>query len=72
MLKVLVLICASSTDQAACDIHTAMDVITAAHANTPQQCMFLGQATLAPTSLIPDPGKQYMKIVCVRDEVAKR
>lgn len=70
MLKVLVLICASSTDQAACDVHTAVDVITTARVNTPQQCGFMGQAMLAPTSLVPDPDKQYMKIVCVRDQVA--
>lgn len=70
MLKVLVLICASSTDPAACDIHSAMDVITTARVNTPQQCGFMGQAMLAPTTLVPDPNKQYMKIVCVRDQVA--
>lgn len=72
MLKVLVLICASSTDPSACDVHTAIDVITAARANTPQQCMFLGQAMIAPTSLAPGP-KEYQKIVCARDtEVAKK
>jgi hypothetical protein len=70
MLKVLVLICASSTDQTACDVHTAVDVITTARASTPQQCGFMGQAMLAPTTLVPDPSKQYMKIVCVRDQVA--
>lgn len=70
MLKVLVLICASSTDQTACDVHTAVDVIATARASTPQQCGFMGQAMLAPTTLVPDPSKQYMKIVCVRDQVA--
>jgi hypothetical protein len=25
---------------------------------------------LAPTTLVPDPTKQYVKIVCVRDQVA--
>ena len=72
MFKVLVLICASSTDPAACDVHSALDVITAARASTPGQCGFMGQAMLAPTSLVPDPAKQYMKIVCTREQVAAR
>ena len=70
MFKVLVLICASSTDPAACDIHSALDVITTARASTPGQCGFMGQAMLASTSLVPDPTKQYMKIVCTREQVA--
>ncbi|WP_158810439.1 hypothetical protein [Beijerinckia sp. L45] len=72
MLKILALICASSTNPTACDVHSAMDVITVGRANTPQQCGFQGQAMMAPTTLIPDPSKQYMKIVCVRDQVAKQ
>jgi hypothetical protein len=70
MLKVLVLICSTSTSQADCDQNTAVDIVTAARASTPQQCGFMGQALLAPTSVAPEPGKQYMKIVCVRDIVA--
>lgn len=70
MFKVLVLICASSLDPAACDIHSAVDVITAARASSPGQCGFMGQAMLAPTALVPDPAHQYMKIVCTRDQVA--
>ena len=70
MLKIIVLICAVSTDRAACDLTTAVDVITTARATTPQQCGFMGQAILAPTSIAPEPGKQYTKIMCVRDRVA--
>ena len=35
--------------------------------SSPQQCGFMGQAMLAPTSLVPEPGKQYVKILCVPD-----
>lgn len=67
MLKVLILICPMSLDHAACDITTATDVIRAMRVSTPQQCGFTAQAMLAPTSLVPDRGQQYMKVVCVRD-----
>lgn len=70
MLKIIVLICAVSTDRAACDVNTAVDVITTARASTPQQCGFMGQAILAPTSIAPESGKQYAKIMCVRERVA--
>lgn len=68
MLKILVLICPMSVDHAACDTHTATDVIRSMRVSSPQQCGFMGQATLAPTSLVPEPGKQYVKIMCVRDQ----
>ncbi|MGD0633884.1 MAG: hypothetical protein ABSA13_06360 [Beijerinckiaceae bacterium] len=67
MLNVLVLICSINTSGADCDQHTAIDVIATAKASTPQQCGFMGQALLAPTSVAPEPGKQYMKILCVRE-----
>ncbi len=70
MLKVLVLICAVTTDRADCDLNTAVDVITTAQASTPQQCGFMGQALIAPTSIAPEPGKQYVKIMCVHEKVA--
>ena len=71
MFKVLVLICATSTTGPECNIHSAVDVITTGHASSVQQCGFLGQALLATTSLVPEPGKQYMKVVCARDQVAE-
>jgi len=67
MLNVLVLICSIATAGADCDQHTAIDVITTARVRSPQQCGFMGQALLAPTSVAPEPGKQYMKIICVRE-----
>lgn len=68
MLKILVLICPMSVDHAACDVHTATDVIRSMRVSTPQQCGFMGQAMLAPTSLVPDPGRQYVKVMCVPDQ----
>ncbi|MDR3488768.1 MAG: hypothetical protein P4M05_28175 [Bradyrhizobium sp.] len=67
MLNVLVLICSINTAGADCDQHTAVDVIATAQVRTPQQCGFAGQALLAPTSVAPEPGKQYLKIMCIRE-----
>lgn len=65
MLKILVLICPMSMDHAACNPETAIDIVRSMRVASPQQCAFMGQALLAPTALAPDPGKQYMKIMCV-------
>ena len=67
MLKILILICPMAVDQAHCNRDTAIDVIQSMHVSTPQQCGFMGQAMLAPTSLGPEPGQQYVKLLCVRD-----
>ena len=66
MLKILVLVCSASIDHAACDTSNALDVVRAMEVSSPQQCGFMAQALLAQTSLAPDPGKQYMKVVCLR------
>ena len=66
MLKILVLICPISVDHAACDTTSALDVVRAMQVSNPQQCGFMAQALMAQTSLAPDPDKQYMKVVCVR------
>lgn len=68
MLKVLVLICSSSLDHAACNSETALDVVRAMRVSSPQQCAFMGQALLAPTGLKPDEN-QYVKIMCVPEQV---
>jgi hypothetical protein len=67
MLKILVLICPMAVDHAACTIDTATDVIRSMRVSSPQQCGFMGQAMLAPTALVPDSSKQYVKVMCVRD-----
>lgn len=69
MLKVLVLICSSSLDHAACTPETAIDVVRAMRVSSSQQCAFMGQALLAPTALKPDSDKQYVKIMCMREPV---
>jgi hypothetical protein len=66
MLKILVLICPLTVDHNHCNRDTATDLIVSMRVSSPQQCGFLGQAMLAPTALVPDPDKQYMKIMCVR------
>ena len=66
MLKILILICPMSVDHAACDQTNALDVVRASQVSSPQQCGFMAQALMAQTSLAPDTGKQYMKIVCIR------
>ena len=68
MFKVMILICAMSGDHAACTPETAIDVVKGPPAHTMSQCMHESQTTLAMTSIKPDPGKQYMKVVCTGDQ----
>lgn len=68
MLKILILICPMAVDHAHCDRDTAIDIVQSMRVSSPQQCGFMGQAMLAPTSVVPEPGKQYVKILCVRDQ----
>ena len=67
MLKILVLICPISVDHAACNASSALDVVRAMQVSNPQQCGFMAQALMAQTTIAPDPGKQYMKVVGVRE-----
>ena len=70
MLKVLILICPMSVDHASCTADTALDVIRSVSVASAQQCGFMSQAMLAQTTLVPDPAKQYAKILCVRDHAS--
>lgn len=67
MFKILILICPMGMDHAICQEDTALDVVSAMRVRSEQQCGFLGQAMLAPTALVPDPKKQYLKVVCLRE-----
>ena len=67
MYKVLILICAMSVDHAACTPDTAVDIVRGPPAHTLSQCMTESQTTLATTSIAPEAGKQYMKVVCSND-----
>ena len=68
MFKVLILICAMTTDRAACTPDTAVDIVRGPPAHTMSQCVQESQSTLAQTTLAPEAGKQYMKIVCAPDQ----
>ena len=68
MFKVLILICAMGVDRSACTPATAIDVVRGPPAHTMSQCIHESQTTLAQTSIAPEPGRQYMKIVCASDQ----
>ena len=68
MFKVLILICAVGVDRSACTPANAVDVVRGPPAHTLSQCVHESQTTLAATSIAPEPGKQYMKIVCASDQ----
>ena len=70
MFKVLILICATSIDHAACTPQTATDVVRGPVAHSIQQCIMESQAPLAQTSLAPEAGKQYMKVVCASEHTS--
>ena len=70
MLKILILICPMAVDHQHCDRDTAVDIIQSLRVSSPQQCGFMGQAMLAPTSLVPEPDKQYVKLLCIRERGA--
>jgi hypothetical protein len=66
MYKILVLICGIGTPGQSCDLGTAVEVVATDEAPSAQQCGFRGQALLAASSMMPEPGKQYLKILCIR------
>lgn len=67
MFKVLILICAAALDRSACTPETAIDVVKGPKAHSMSQCVHESQSTLAQTSLVPEAGKQYLKVVCASD-----
>ena len=68
MFKVLILICAASLDHAACTPDTAIDIVRGPPARSLSQCVHESQTTLAQTSIRPEMGEQYMKVVCAGDQ----
>lgn len=68
MFKVLILICSVAVDRSACTQANAVDVVRGPPAHTMSQCLHESQTTLAATTIAPEPGKQYMKIVCASDQ----
>ena len=71
MFKILTLVCLG-TDPSACTLQNAVDVIRGPERVGLQQCMFLGQAQLAATALVPDPGKQVARVICRPAKLAER
>ena len=68
MLKTLVLVCAAALDRSACTPDTAIDVVRALPTKNVVMCGLDAQSIMARTSIAPEPGKQYIKIICVRDQ----
>ena len=68
MFKVLILICAANIEHAACTPDTAIDIVRGPPARSLSQCVHESQTTLAQTSIRPEMGKQYMKVVCAGDQ----
>ena len=67
MYKVMILICAMGVDHAACTPDTALDIVRGPPAHSLSQCITESQTTLATTSIAPEAGKQYMKVICTTD-----
>ena len=69
---VLILICAMTLDQAACQPSTATDVIRGPKVASEIECLRLAQPTLAAngSALAPRPGLEYVKIQCARSREA--
>ncbi len=68
MFKVMILICAVAVDRGACTPDTAVDIVRGPPAHSLSQCIHESQTTLARTTLAPEAGKQYMKVVCASDQ----
>lgn len=62
LFKILTLVCAAGTAPSDCTPQSALDIVQGEIVGL-QQCMFLGQARLAPTGLAPRAG-EVVKIVC--------
>lgn len=70
MLKILVLVCPMAVDHAHCDRDTAVDVVQSLRVMTAQQCGYMAQTMIAPTAVAPEAGRQYLKIICLRESTA--
>jgi hypothetical protein len=66
MFQILILTCAMSISPADCQADNAVDMIRGPEVTNELMCGFHGQAFLASTSLAPRPGREYVKIQCLR------
>lgn len=70
---ILILVCSMALDRAACQADTARAVLQGPHVASEIECGKIGQTTIAATAaeVRPEPGKEYLKIVCMRRSVPK-
>ncbi|WP_159729549.1 hypothetical protein [Methylosinus sp. Ce-a6] len=68
LYSVVILVCSLSVSPSDCRPETAIDVVQGPKVATQSQCGFLGQATIARTTLAPREGQEYLKIVCRRSQ----
>lgn len=66
MFQIIILICSMELSRADCQSESALDVIRGPEVASEMMCGFHGQAFLASTSLVPRPGRDYVKLQCVR------
>ena len=70
MIKVVVLVCATTTPRAECQPDTALDVINAPNASTMGLCSLQAQAYVAQTAIAGALASDaYLKIQCTRRHV---
>jgi hypothetical protein len=68
LYSVVILVCSLSVSPSECRPETAIDIVQGPKVGNPAQCGFLGQATIARTTLVPREGQEYLKILCRRSE----
>lgn len=70
MFKIVILVCSLTVDPRHCNVATAISVTHGPDAANELMCGRDGQAYLAQTELVPQPG-EYVKIQCVRSHNAQ-
>lgn len=63
---ILILVCSTALSHADCQWKTAIDKIKGPVVHNEIECGKSGQEMLASTALAPRPGREYLKIECVR------
>jgi hypothetical protein len=66
MFSVIVLICSIAVQQPDCSPESARATIAAPRVDNELLCGTLGQSTIAGTVIVPEAGKEYVKILCRR------
>ncbi len=69
---IVVLICAMAVDHAACQPDTAADIVQGPQVPNEIMCGLYAEAMLATTAIVPRPGEEYSKIVCLRTKAKEK